>query len=171
MIDFLSFFSYSTTILPVVYYLVVYYLKVNSDVFCFVDSVKNLVKPVNALSDPEKYLLENCPLPEDTGNEEGAKLINDGGQKQLPQRIGYEVWLRPRYAIARFMNCKIAFRTEDNQPMILTVKPISEKNVGDQIQLHLRFKGKDYWNNISDVLDVDVYIPIEEWKKVVRLMG
>ena len=86
--------------------------------------------------------------------------------KNLSKIIGKEVWLRPRYVIARFMNKKTAFKTTDFQPVLLTIKPIIEENIGKQIQLHLRFKGKDYWNNLSDTLDIDVYIPFNEWKKI-----
>ena len=64
------------------------------------------------------------------------------------------------------MNSKVAFKTSDFQPMIFTIKPIFEEGVGEQIQIHLRFEGKDYWNDLSDVLDVDVYIPIEEWRRL-----
>jgi len=91
-------------------------------------------------------------------------------QKQLSQRIGYEVFLRPSYVIARFMKSKVAFKTSQDQPMLCTIKPITEKGIGDQVQIHLRFEGKDLLNKLDDVLDVDVYIPIEEWKKVVRLV-
>ena len=64
------------------------------------------------------------------------------------------------------MKSKAAFKTKDFQPMIFTVKKITEKGVGDQVQFHIRFDGKDHWNgNKEDTLDVDTYLPIDEFKK------
>ena len=86
--------------------------------------------------------------------------------KTLSKRIGTEVFLKVRYAIVRFMNSKNAFKTTDFQKeTIFTLKPIIETNVGKQVQLHLRIEAKDYWNNILDTIDVDVYIPLAEYIK------
>src|SRR3989304_2050205 len=83
--------------------------------------------------------------------------------KELSKKISNEIWLKPRYAIARFMKKKIAFKTNEFQPMIFTLKIIKEKLIEEEIQLHLRFKGKDFWNNLDDDLDIDIYIPVKEF--------
>jgi len=89
--------------------------------------------------------------------------------KELSKKISNEIWLKPRYAIARFMKKKIAFKTNEFQPMIFTLKIIKEKLIEEEIQLHLRFKGKDFWNNLDDDLDIDIYIPVKEFEKVKEL--
>jgi hypothetical protein len=90
--------------------------------------------------------------------------------KKLSTRTGIEIWMKPRYAIARFMNNKSAFKTTENQDMIFTMKPIIEKNCPPEIQIHLRFDGKDFWNGQKDTLDIDVYIPTEEFLKIFSLI-
>ena len=86
--------------------------------------------------------------------------------KRLSKVIGKEIILNPRYAIARFMSSKKAYKTKDFQPMWFTIKPIVEKAVGEQIQVHIRFEGIDEWHNDEkETLDIDVYIPIEEWEQ------
>jgi len=83
--------------------------------------------------------------------------------KKLSEQTGSEIWVNPRYAIARFMLSKAAFKTAERQPMIFTLKPIKEKFVEPEVQLHLRFEGKDLWNKLADTLDIDVYIPLSEF--------
>jgi hypothetical protein len=91
--------------------------------------------------------------------------------KELSKRIGEELWLKPRYAILRFMKNKSAFKTEEFPSMIFTLKPIKEINIEEEIQLHIRFDGKDLWNGLQDVIDVDVYIPVEEFLKVASMFS
>lgn len=76
--------------------------------------------------------------------------------KQLSPQISDEVWVTTRYAIARFMSSKKAYKT--NNDIVLTFKRIKEKNLPEQIQVHLRFNGTDTYDNSKDTLDVDFYI-------------
>ena len=91
-------------------------------------------------------------------------------RKNLPKPIGDEIWVNPRYAIARFMGSKVAYKTKDDQPMIFTLKPIEEKGIGKQVQMHLRFEGEDRWNHREDTVDVDAYLPLSECEKMVDWM-
>ena len=86
--------------------------------------------------------------------------------KRLSEKTGREIWLKPSYAIARFKRHKAAFKTFENQKMILTVKPIQEKNLDPEIQIHLRFVGRDLWDGKEGILDIDFYIPLTEWQKL-----
>jgi hypothetical protein len=90
--------------------------------------------------------------------------------KRLPKKIGPEIWLNPDYAIARFTYHKTAFKTLQNQKMILTFKLIQEKNLDPQVQVHLRFLGRDLWEGKEDILNIDFYIPLTEWKKLEDLL-
>ncbi len=91
--------------------------------------------------------------------------------KSLSPQTGNEVWLKPSYAIARFMGAKTAFKTEQDDAMICTIKPIKERGVSPQIHFHLRFNGTDHWKGLKDCLDIDVYIPLEEWEKTKQMEG
>lgn len=87
-------------------------------------------------------------------------------KKILPDKLGGEVFLQNVYAICRFMESKKAYKTKQNQPMILTLKPtITSRELGPQIQLHLRFHGRDEWFKEEDTIDVDAYVPVEEWRR------
>lgn len=90
-------------------------------------------------------------------------------EKVLPKTISTEHWLKPSYAIARFMKSKKAFKTEQEQSMIFTMKVIREKNLPDQLQIHARFDCKDYYTGEKENLDIDVYIPFEEVKQIVNI--
>jgi hypothetical protein len=89
--------------------------------------------------------------------------------KKLSEKISKEVWFNPSYAIARFMESKKAFKTEQDQPMLATAKIIREEGILPQLQLHFRFKGKDKWNKLNETLDFDIYIPLKEVKKLVEV--
>lgn len=92
--------------------------------------------------------------------------------KQLPKKIGKEIWLKPRYAILRFMNSGVAFVKKDHLPMICTFKPITEKDIGEQIQIHLRFDARDLFHkdHIQEQIDIDVYVSMDEWEKLQPLL-
>lgn len=94
--------------------------------------------------------------------------LENSEKKKLPTVVGKEIWLNPRYAIARSMGRQFAFKTLDNQPMICTLKKIQENYAGLQVQFHLRFEGRDSETNVEDVLDIDVYIPFQEFQRLVR---
>lgn len=91
--------------------------------------------------------------------------------KQLPPMTAKEVWLSPDYIIARFMNTKTAYKTAQHpKGVILTIKPIQEQGLPEQIQVHLRFKGRDHWNGDKEQeIDIDIYIDKVEWLKVLKI--
>ncbi|MBK5093192.1 MAG: hypothetical protein JJE48_06725 [Actinobacteria bacterium] len=89
--------------------------------------------------------------------------------KKLSPRTGDEVWIKPDYAIARFMGSKVAFKTVGDSGMICTAKPIQERNREPQVQLHVRFIGTDVWKGVKDTVDIDVYIPLDEWDKLIEV--
>jgi len=82
-----------------------------------------------------------------------------------------EVWLHPRYAIARFMKTKTAFKTLDNSNnTLMTAKVIQEKNIPKQLHIHFRMDGKDYWNKLDDIIDIDLYIGMENLEQLAKLI-
>ena len=87
-------------------------------------------------------------------------------KKSLSPQIGDEVWLKPSYAIARFMGAKVAFKTRQDDAMICTIKPIKEGTLPPQVQIHLRFTGNDLWEGLRETLDIDIYVPLTEWEKI-----
>lgn len=93
------------------------------------------------------------------------------GMKKLSESVSKEVWIKPSYAIARFMKSKKAFKTEQDQPMICTGKFIKEVNVPIQLQLHLRFDCKDHYDGEKEVFDLDLYIPVDEVEGIVNLFN
>jgi hypothetical protein len=87
--------------------------------------------------------------------------------KVLPRPTSREAMLKIAYAIARFMDSKRAYKTEQNpNDVLFTIKRVTTPGLGEQIQLHLRFKGFDRLYGGSDTLDVDLYVPAGEWMKV-----
>ena len=63
---------------------------------------------------------------------------------------------------------KKAYKINQNQPNTwFTIKKIKEKGLHNQYQFHIRFNGRDKWNNISDCIDIDCYISEEEFNKIV----
>jgi hypothetical protein len=91
--------------------------------------------------------------------------------KELSPMESNEVWLNPRYAMARFMVSKVAFKTLDNSNnTLMTAKIVQEKNLPKELQLHIRLNGKDYWNNHEDTLDIDIYIEKHNIEKLLSLL-
>jgi len=92
--------------------------------------------------------------------------------KALPPKVGGEALLQIDYAIARFMGSKKAYKTEQNPSgVIFSMKRIRDERVGHQVHLHLRFSGRDRVYAGEDVLDIDVYVPVEEWAKAEKVLG
>lgn len=87
-------------------------------------------------------------------------------QKELPLNVSEEVWLRPDYAIARFMGSKAAYKTGQGQGMICTAKVIQESGHPLQVQFHFRFGGRDEWFEKDETVDVDVYMQLSEFLKM-----
>lgn len=87
--------------------------------------------------------------------------------KPLPKKTGKEIWIKVRYAILRFMKSGCAFKKKDGLPMIFTLKTISEPDIGDQIQLHIRFHAIDVFHKekAREPIDIDLYVSLDEWKK------
>jgi hypothetical protein len=78
-----------------------------------------------------------------------------------------EVKVVPKYAIARFMKSKKAFKIHHFQP-ILCFFGILKKD--GQLHIHIRFNGRDEWTGEEDTLDIDVYIPKTEHNKILSLI-
>ena len=90
--------------------------------------------------------------------------------KKLSDKTGKEVWINPRYLILRFMKSRKAFKIREFEKTIFTMKPVKEDNIEEQIHIHLRFNGKDLWNNLDDVIDLDVYILKKDFEDAVKKM-
>jgi hypothetical protein len=91
--------------------------------------------------------------------------------KQLPDRLGEELFLKIDYVICRFMKQKKAYKTSQNQSnVIFTVKKVKEENLEPQYHLHLRFNGRDVWFNDNDSIDVDFYINEKEFTKILSII-
>jgi len=87
--------------------------------------------------------------------------------KKLSPQVSEELWIKPSYAIVRFMKSKKAYKIDQAQSCIFTFKEVHEKNRPVEMQIHLRIEGKDHWNNMEkETIDVDIYIEKEEWEKV-----
>lgn len=96
-------------------------------------------------------------------------------KKALSPRIGEEVWLPLDYINIR---CKATKEALTSQPFsgndFVTLKPIHERNVPKELQLHARFKDKE----TGKTWDVDIYLllgkaillekQMPEWKRLVR---
>jgi hypothetical protein len=79
-----------------------------------------------------------------------------------------EAHLRLNYANARFSISELAFKIQENDPRVyFTAKRITEKK---EIAIHLRCPVKDEINNLEEFLDIDIYFPQEEVKKVQDLI-
>jgi len=78
-----------------------------------------------------------------------------------------EVSIAPKYIIARFMKSKKAFKTRHFQPMLCFFGILKKDG---QLHIHVRFNGKDEWNNEEETLDVDIYIPKAEHEKIRKLL-
>jgi hypothetical protein len=92
--------------------------------------------------------------------------------KVLPRLLSREALLKIDYAIARFMDSKRAYRTEQNpEGTIFSIKRVDGGTLGSQVQLHLRFKGRDRIFGGTDTLDIDAYVRVEEWAKVEKALG
>jgi hypothetical protein len=90
--------------------------------------------------------------------------------KVLSPRIGEEKSLKVRYAMCRFMESKKAFKIQQDQKGTwLTVKPIHEKNLSPEMQIHFRFTGTDQWFGGTETVDCDLYIDLNEFKKILDL--
>jgi hypothetical protein len=92
--------------------------------------------------------------------------------KVLPKIVSREAILRIDYAIARFMESGRGYRTEQKpKGTIFSIKRVDAGTLGSQVQLHLRFKGQDRIFGGTDTLDVDAYVPVDEWMKVDKALG
>ena len=86
--------------------------------------------------------------------------------KQLSPIVGKQHKLKLDYIIARFMKSKRAYKA-NNQT--ITIEPIQEKNCEPQIHMWIRCNVKDHWNNKKEFLDIDLYIPIMEFLKIMEV--
>ena len=82
--------------------------------------------------------------------------------KELSRVTSKEIMINPRYAIARFMNSKIAFKNKDDDKKVLfTIKKVKEEGIPEEIQFHIRIEGRDFWSNKPDIVDVDFYVDLK----------
>lgn len=90
--------------------------------------------------------------------------------KELPEQLSPELFLNIDYLICRFMKLKDAYKINQNEKgTFFTIKKIKEKGLPEQYQFHIRFNGKDKWNNKEDIIDFDFYLSIKEFNKIIGL--
>jgi hypothetical protein len=90
--------------------------------------------------------------------------------KELPLQLSDELFLSIDYLICRFMKSKEAYKINQNEVgTYFTIKKIKEKGLPIQYQFHIRFNGKDKWNNKEDIIDFDFYINEEQYHKITLL--
>jgi len=81
--------------------------------------------------------------------------------KELSRVTSKEIMINPRYAIARFMNSKVAFKNrDDDRKVLFSIKRVKEEGIPEEIQFHIRIEGRDEWSGKSDIVDVDFYVDI-----------
>ena len=96
--------------------------------------------------------------------------------KELPPVLGPEYILHVDYGVARFMQSKNAWGTkQDDQRNLLSIKPILEKHLPPQLQIHLRLiaSDKEGLNTAGlkdEVLDIDAYIDLRQFASVINAM-
>lgn len=87
--------------------------------------------------------------------------------KLLPALLAPERLLAADYCILRSRNSTHALRSEQKGGL-LYVKLVRAP-AGPQVHLHLRFEGKDHAFGPSGVVDLDLYLPVEELEKLKKL--
>jgi len=91
--------------------------------------------------------------------------------KILPKRTSDEIFLDIDYVICRFMNSKIAYKTNQNQRgTLFTIKKVQEKGIHPQYHFHMRFDGKDKIFDKEDTIDLDFYITEQQFAKLISLI-
>ena len=103
---------------------------------------------------------------------EGNEL-GDGIKKIIPVKREMQKEISVNYAIAKFRDKGIAFKTETKNAF---VKPnarcwIKKGNTIDREEFHitLRFEGVDYRTGEGkDVFDIDIYLPLEEFEEKLK---
>jgi hypothetical protein len=78
-----------------------------------------------------------------------------------------EVMIAPKYVISRFMKSHVAFKIKHFAPVLCSFGILKKDK---QLHVHLRYDGTDEINKTQDTLDVDIYIPHEESKKLMLLL-
>lgn len=91
--------------------------------------------------------------------------------KVLPEPISRSAELKIAYAMLRWKESKRAFKTEQNPPGEIKIERIHVGELGDQIHIWVRFEGEDRWYGGEGAIDVDIYIPAAEWRKVQPALG
>lgn len=81
--------------------------------------------------------------------------------------------LHLNYAMIRFVTAKIGneaygFKTIENDPRaFFNASYIKEKK---ELHIHMRTPVRDEWNKLSDYVDIDIYMPENEIKKLNELV-
>lgn len=79
--------------------------------------------------------------------------------KELPRRLGSEVWLPLDYCAVRFMHSKTMLGLRQGDPTgLFTLKLTRTGTLLPQLQGHLRFSGYNLEGSM-DILDIDFYLP------------
>ena len=77
--------------------------------------------------------------------------------------ISEEVRLPVDYVILRGMQSKRAYRSVTREPgQICWIKVVKDEELGYQLQVHVRFFGRDFWFGEAEDIDLDFYLPIPD---------
>lgn len=85
-------------------------------------------------------------------------------KKILPQKIGSEIWHKMDYGIFRAMETGKAYVSKQDGGFI-TVKPIKERGLPEQLQFHVRFK-----DQYGEVQDLDAYVDLSFVRELERVI-
>jgi len=80
--------------------------------------------------------------------------------------------LKINYAMIRFvertLKGKVGFKILQDDPRVFSNAVLIPEH--NQIDIHVRMPVFDAWNNLVDYLDIDLYFPIPEIAKIVKLI-
>ena len=80
--------------------------------------------------------------------------------------------LKINYAMIRFvertLNGKVGFKILQNDPKTFSNAVLIPEH--NQIDIHVRTPVFDAWNQLVDYIDIDLYFPIPEINKIVKLI-
>ena len=87
--------------------------------------------------------------------------------KLLPALLAPERLLAVDYCILRSRNSAHALRSEQRGGLLYA--KLVRAAAGPQVHLHLRFEGRDHAFGPTGVVDLDLYLPVEELEKLKKL--
>ena len=87
--------------------------------------------------------------------------MTEAKKKPLPLVISEEVHLPVDYVILRGMQSRRAYRSVTREPgQDVWIKIVKDDELGYQLQIHVRFFGRDFWFGEAEDIDIDFYLPI-----------